>query len=422
MPDAVPDRANIVVVGAGAIGCSISLALAQRGVSDIVVLEKSRITHGSTWHAAGLIGQYRNQRDLSQLMQSSVALYDEMQAETPIDWKRSGSLRLASSAGRWQEFCDAQPIARSYGIEFELIGADEAHALFPHLDTTGVHGAAFVPGDGYIDPTSLTQAYAARARRLGVRFIEHCLVQSVEREGDRIIGVSTDRGRMAAEHVVLAPGVWARALGQTCGIDIPVAAIEHQYIVTEKHDAIGRDLPALRDPDANIYVKPEVGGLAIGGWEADACLASGGTVPTAFGQELYEGDLERLTALLQAAGERLPIFNGLGIRQIINGPIPVSPDGEPILGPAPDISNAFIAAGFTSGIAASGGAGNALAEWIVSGAPPFALPSLDPLRFKQMSRESSRLHASALAAYSGYYALAEKYQSIAAREALSPPQ
>lgn len=422
MPDAIPDRANIVIVGAGAIGCSIAWALARHGLSDIVVLEKSGITHGSTWHAAGLVGQYRSQRDLSQLMQASVALYDEMEAETPIDWKRSDSLRLAASPGRWQELRDAQPIARSYDIDFELITADEARGLFPHISTSGLHGAAFIAGDGYIDPTSLTQAYAARARRLGVRFVENCTVQSVERDGDRITAVKTDLGRIAIERLVLASGVWVRALGQSCGLKIAVAAVEHQYVVTEKHGAIEPGLPVLRDPDANFYVKPEVGGLAIGGWETGARLASGGTVPTAFGRELYDGDLERLTPLLEAAGRRLPIFNELGIRQIINGPIPVSPDGEPIVGPAPGLSNTFVAAGFTSGIAASGGVGIALAEWMVDGAPPFALPSLDPTRFIHMSHDDARLNTSALTAYSGYYALADKYQPNEAREGHSSPQ
>ncbi|MGI9425066.1 MAG: NAD(P)/FAD-dependent oxidoreductase, partial [Hyphomicrobiaceae bacterium] len=302
MSDVLPRHANVVIIGAGAIGCSIAWALARRGVSDIVVLEKSAITHGSTWHAAGLVGQYRNQNDLTRLMQLSVQLYCEMASETQIDWKQVGSLRLASSAERWHELEESALRAREQDVEFELISAGAARELFPNLNVAGVHGAAFVSGDGYVDPSSLTQEYAKRARSLGVRFVEDCLVNSIERNGDRLTAANTEHGRIETRSLVLAAGVWARQLGRSFDFDIPVCAVEHQYVVTEKSSKIHPDLPALRDPDLGFYVKPDVGALAIGGWEAGSCLASHGNVPFDFGRELYAGDLERLSSILEAAG------------------------------------------------------------------------------------------------------------------------
>ena len=262
MAEQLPSSAKFVIVGAGAIGCSIAMHLAQAGERDVVVLEKNAITHGSTWHAAGLIGQYRSAEDLTRLMQASVKVYDEIQAETPIDWHAVGSLRIASSKARLAEYVAAEPIARQYGIDFTIIGAAEAQRRFPLMSTEGVEGAAFVGGDGFVDPASLTNAYAASAKRLGVRFIEGVRVIGTAESRDRIATIETDRGAIACTTVILAPGVWAREVGRMFGVDLAVAALEHQYAVTEKHRDIARGLPALRDPDLNFYLKPEVGGLA----------------------------------------------------------------------------------------------------------------------------------------------------------------
>ncbi|MGI9524861.1 MAG: NAD(P)/FAD-dependent oxidoreductase [Hyphomicrobiaceae bacterium] len=409
MSDPPARSVNVVIVGAGVIGCSIAWALSQRGVSDILVLDKSAITNGSTWHAAGLVGQYRRQQDLARLMQISAQVYNDLEAETPIDWKASGSLRLAASVGRWRELQESTSIARRYGIEFHLLSGSEAQSLFPLMEIDDLHGAAFIPGDGYIDPNSLTLEYANRARSGGVIFVENCLVQSIDRQGDRLTTALTNLGPITARKFVLAPGVWARRLARSFGVTIPVSAVEHQYVVTEKDPRIPATLPALRDPDSDFYVKPEVGALAVGGWEADARLASQGDVPLGFARELYNGDLDRLTPLLQAAAKRIPVFGDLGIRQIINGPIPVSADGEPILGALSGLDNAYVAAGFTSGIAASAGAGQILADWIVNGEPTFALPSLYPSRFDQLPPDDVALDHRALVAYSSYYVLSEEY-------------
>ena len=386
------------------------MQLARAGERDVVVLEKNAITHGSTWHAAGLVGQYRSAEDLTRLMQASVKVLDEIQADTPIDWHSVGSLRIASSAARLAEYKAAEPIARRYGVGFEVIDAAEARRRFPHMSTDGVTGAAFVRGDGFVDPTSLTNAYAARARAGGIRFVEGVTVTGSRRQGDRVTAVETSRGVIRCETVVLAPGVWARPVGRMFGVDLAVASLEHQYAVTEKSAAIQRDLPALRDPDLNFYLKPEVGAFAIGGWEPATSPACAGDMPSSFGRELLPSQIDRLAPILEAACRRIPSVGELGLRTIINGPIPVTPDGEPILGPAPGSSNIWLAAGFTSGIAASGGAGLVLAEWILRGRPPFPVPSLAPERFGSSALDLTALNQKAIGAYAGYYALSGPQQ------------
>ncbi|MEQ1614628.1 MAG: FAD-binding oxidoreductase, partial [Hyphomicrobiaceae bacterium] len=393
-----------------AIGCSLAMHLARAGERDVVVLEKHAITHGSTWHAAGLVGQYRSAEDLTRLMQASVKVLDEIQAGTPIDWHPVGSLRIASSRARLDEYRAAAPIARRYGVGFEVVDAAEARRLFPLISTDGVHGAAFVPGDGYVDPTSLANAYASRARADGARLLEGVTVTGSKRRGDRVIAIVTDRGEINCETVVLATGVWGRPVGRMLGVDVAVAALEHQYAVTEKSNRIEPGLPALRDPDLNFYLKPEVGAVAIGGWEPATTPACTGDMPQSFGRELLPNQLDRLAPILKAATGRIPIVGELGLRTIINGPIPVTPDGEPILGPAPDAANVWLAAGFTSGIAASGGAGRVLSDWIVNGAPTFPVPSLSPTRFGKLACDLNALNARAIAAYAGYYGLGAAHQ------------
>ena len=405
MSTSLPADARIVIIGAGAIGMACAWQLAKRGVRDVVVLEKSGITHGSTWHAAGLVGQFRSREDLTRLMLSSVAILDEIQAETPIDWRKVGSLRIASSPSRWSEFRNAAGQAKRFGVTYDLVDASEARRLFPLVDTKAIEGAAWIPCDGYVDPSALTLAYAARARALGVRVFEDVTVTGFARSNSRVTSINTDHGAVSCDTVVLAAGVWARALGALMGIALPVAALEHQYAVTEKHAEIGRDLPALRDPDLNFYVKPDVGALAIGGWEAATVPIQDSIMPSGFGRQLLPENLERLQPILEAAVRRLPIVAELGIKTVINGPIPVSSDGEPILGPAPGLENVMLAVGFTSGIAASGGAGRAVAEWLTEGRPSFALPSLDPRRFGSKVSDSNELHRAAISAYANYYAL-----------------
>ncbi len=401
----VPGSARIVVVGGGAVGCSIAYHLARLGLRDVVVLEKSGLTHGSTWHAAGLVGQLRGKRNLTRLMQYSAQLYGSLEAETgqAVDWKPVGSLRLASSRERWSELKRMATTARSFDFELHALSPKEALEKFPLMSLQGVVGAVFVPNDGSVDPSSLTQAYAKGARAAGVRFVEGVLVTGFEHRGRRVSRVLTDQGAIDCEIVVNAAGIWARDVARMAGVRVPAGAVEHQYVVTEKRDDLPKNLPTLRDPDKIFYLKPEPGALAIGGWERGTPTFGANGVPFAFGRELLQPHQERLEQFLVPAAERLPILNDIGIRTVINGPIPISPDGEPIMGLAPERDNFYVACGFTSGIAASGGAGKAMAEWIVEGEPGIDLWAFDVRRFGNHHMSAKYLAERSVDSYWRYY-------------------
>lgn len=401
----LPPQARVVIIGAGAVGCSIAYHLTKAGERDVLVLEKSGITHGSTWHAAGLVGQLRSKRNLTRMMQHSVELYGRLEAEIgqAIDWRPVGSLRLASSKQRWSEIRRTATTARSFGFELHLMSPDEAKKLFPYITLDGIEGAAFVPSDGYIDPSSLAQGLARGATRGGAKIVEGVRVTGITVKDGRAVAVDTDKGSVACEILVNAAGIWARDVGKMAGVRVPAAAVEHQYMVTEKTKDMPRDLPSLRDPDKNFYLKPEVGGFAIGGWEDNTRPFGENGVSFDFGRELFQGNFDRFEAIATPAAERIPMLNDLGIRQLINGPIPISPDGEPIIGRVPELANMFVACGFTSGIAACGGAGRALAHWILAGEPEYDLWAFDVRRFGVHHGGTRYLHERCVEAYHHYY-------------------
>ena len=404
----LPSQADIVIVGGGVIGCAIAYHLAKRGCRDVLLLERRQLTHGSTWHAAGLVGQLRSSKNLTRLMQRSVALYRGLEAETGLatGWHGVGSLRVAGSAARWDELKRAATIARGFDFELHLVSPEEARKLYPILDLDGLHGAAWIPSDGYVDPASVTQALARGARNGGVTIREGVRVEGLRRQGTRITHVLTDAGEIACARVVNAAGMWGGEIAALAGAAVPVCALEHQYAVTQKIAGLPDDLPTMRDPDGRFYVKPEVGGLAIGGWEASVPSFGRGGIARDFGPELLPVDLERFTPIGEAALARIPVFGETGIRTIVNGPIPITPDGEPIMGKMPGFENFFVACGFTSGIAAAGGAGEAMANWIVDGDPGFNLFALDVLRFGAIHAAPDFLYARAVESYANYYAIA----------------
>ncbi|MFO1069114.1 MAG: FAD-dependent oxidoreductase [Geminicoccaceae bacterium] len=400
-------QARIVIIGGGAIGCAVAYSLARLGVTDVILLEKAQLTHGSTWHAAGLVGQLRSKRNLTRLMQNSVAVFDRLAAEADaaVDWKKVGSLRLATCEPRLSEIKRTLTQARGFGVEAELVSPGEALELFPYLDTAGILGAAWIPGDGYIDPYALTQAYAKVARRAGIALREGVSVTGFERHGRRITAVLTDHGRIACETVVNCAGIWARRVGAMAGVAIAAGAVEHQYMVTEKALTLPPDLPTLRDPDRLFYLKPDVGAFAIGGWEPDTRPLWRDGVPPGFARELFPANMDRFEQIALPAAERLPVLNEVGIQTLINGPIPVSADGEPVMGLAPELENLFVACGFTAGIAASGGAGEAMARWIVDGDPGMDLWAFDIRRFGAPQANRRFLEARMVESYGRYYAI-----------------
>ncbi|MFV2031291.1 MAG: FAD-dependent oxidoreductase [Gammaproteobacteria bacterium] len=404
----LPGSARIAVIGGGVIGTSIAYHLTRSGAKDVVLLEKSHLTEGATWHAAGLVGQFRSQQNLMSLMNDSVKLFDRLADETGQDlgWHKVGSLRLAQTEDRWKELLKSYSAAQAVGFEMNLLTPNEARDLYPLIETDDLVGAAFIPADGYIDPNSLTQAYAKGIRANGGKIFEGTMVRDLLRDGDRITHVLTDRGDIEVETVVNAAGLWARQLGWMAGVEIPAGVVEHQYLVTEKSDLIPAGLPALRDPDGGFYAKPEPGALAIGGWEKKTSTVNPEEgFPWQNERHLFDGDMDRLEEFFEPAMRRIPILGELGMRTIVNGPIPISPDGEPIMGPVPGVSNFFAACAFTSGIAASGGAGKAVANWILEGDPGLDLWPFDVRRFGPLHAGRRFLHERAVESYSRYYAI-----------------
>ncbi|MEO8669599.1 MAG: FAD-dependent oxidoreductase, partial [Bauldia sp.] len=397
--------ARIVIIGGGAIGCSIAWHLAAHGERDVLLVEKAQLTHGSTWHAAGLVGQLRGKQNLTRLMQNSVAVFDRLEQETgqAIDWKKVGSLRLASSPDRWAEIRRSMTLASSFGFECHSLSAREAHDLFPFIEERGVVGAAYIPSDGYVDPYALTMAYAAGARAGGVRIAEGVLVTGIAIDKRRVVGVVTDHGTIGCEILVNCAGIWAKRVADMAGVAVAAGVVEHQYLVTERKVAFSAGLTTLRDPDHNFYLKPDIASFAIGGWEDGTKGCWRGQPPFAFARELFQPNMDRLALFALPAAERLPILNEIGIQTVINGPIPVSADGEPIMGLAPELDNFFVACGFTAGIAASGGAGLAMANWIVHGDPGMDLWSFDIRRFGPVQAQGRWLEERAVEAYGAYY-------------------
>ncbi len=408
MADTFPSSARIVVIGGGVIGTSIAYHLAREGEKDVVLLEKTRLTEGATWHAAGLVGQFRSQQNLMSMMNESVLLFDRLAEETEQEtgWRKVGSLRIAASEDRMKELLRSHSAARAVGFEMEMLSPDEAGKLYPLIDTSDLIGAAFIPDDGHIDPYSLTQAYAKGIRANGGRIIEGVMVEDLVRDGSRITHVVTDHGTIEVETVVNAAGLWARQVGWMAGVEIPAGVVEHQYLVTEKTPDIPDGIPAFRDPDGNYYAKPEPGALAIGGWEKQTKPVNPVEgFPWDCSRYLFESNMDRLEEILEPATNRFPILNELGVRDIVNGPIPISPDGEPVMGPVPGLDNFFAACAFTSGIAASGGAGKVMANWIMHGDPGLDLWAFDIRRFGPLHAGPRFLHDRALESYSKYYAV-----------------
>ncbi len=397
--------AEIIIIGGGIVGCSIAYQLARMGKKDVLVLEKSGLTHGSTWHAAGLVGQLRSSRNLTRVLQKSVEIYDRLEAETgqAIDWKKVGSLRLACSKERILELKRAATMAKSFGLELHLLNAKEAQELFPIMSTEDVLGAAFIPSDGYVDPSSVTQAFARGARKNGVRIQEGVKVLDMIVKDQRVEELVTDQGRVKCEVVVNAAGFWSRELALKAGVKTPTVALEHQYLVTEPIPDIPPNMPAMRDPDLLIYYKPEVHGIAIGGWEPDTISFGEKGIPGEFAQQLLPENFDRFEQLGINAAKRTPIVNEVGVRQLINGPIPWSADEGFILGWAPEVDNFFSATGISIGIAGAGGVGQMVSEWIIEGEPSIDLWPFDIRRFNDHHNEKSFLYPRTIESYGKTY-------------------
>ncbi len=395
-----------LIVGGGIVGCSIAYHLTRNGERDVVLLERAGLTEGATWHAAGLVGQLRSSRNTTRMLKKSVEMYDRLQNEEGMqfDWKKTGSLRLAATRERMLEAKRLATMARSFDLDMSIISPAEAKALFPLIDERGLEGAAFIPSDGYVDPASLCQAIAGAARKQGAVIRQAVEVLDFTVEGGRITEVETTGGSYEAETVILASGMWSREIGAKLGIRIPACAVEHQYIVTEPTGMDVGHFPTLRDPERLVYYKPDAGGrLVIGGYEEDTLPFGDPQIPGPFVRQLLPENLDRFLPLAEYAGQVTPVVNEVGVRQVINGPIPYSADGDFVMGWQPGIGNLMLATGFLYGIAAGGGAGEMIAEWIIDGEPSLDLWPLDVRRFGPHHGTRAFMYPRAVEHYAHHY-------------------
>ena len=411
-----PTQARAVIVGGGIVGCSTAYHLARLGWSDVLLLERVKLTSGSTFHAAGLVGQLRTNANVTKLLRNSVELYDKLEEITgqATGWKRNGGLRLACNQERWTEVKRQATTARSFGLEMELLTPREARELWPLMEVSDVVGAAFLPTDGQANPSDITLALAKGARRGGATIVEDCPVTGIEVERGRACGVVTAEGAIACEVVIDCAGQWAREVGRMAGVNVPLVSVQHQYIVTEPIVGVARDLPTLRDPDRLIYFKEEVGGLVMGGYEPDPIPWAEDGIPEGFHFTLLDNDWDHFERLMEQALARVPALEHAGVKEMISGPESFTPDGNFILGEAPEVANFYVGAGFNSyGIAAGGGAGQALAEWVAGGAPPLDLWPVDIRRFGRPHRSVDWVRARTLELYAKHYTMAWPHEEHA---------
>jgi 4-methylaminobutanoate oxidase (formaldehyde-forming) len=400
----VKTQARVVVIGGGVGGCSILYWLTRLGWSDVVLVERAELTSGSTFHSAGLVGQLRGSLPLTRMMMWSVELYRTLGAEVELEtgWHEVGSLRLASSEERMEELRRQAGWAKTFGLPLELIGADEAQRLFPPMSTDGVLGAAFLPTDGYIDPSQLTFALAEGARRGGAEIEQHTRVTAIPTERGRVTGVVTDRGEIEAEIVVNAGGMFATEIAELAGVRVPIVPMAHEYLVTKPAD-LPLDMPTMRDPSLLVYFRPESGGLVMGGYERHCAPWSLDGIPPDFNGKLLAEDWPRFEELMENAIVRVPALEEMEVVRLINGPEAFTPDNEFILGPT-EVRGLWTAAGFCAhGLAGAGGMGRLVAEWIVEGTPSLDAWEMDSRRFGRAYRSREYTLARTREVYETYY-------------------
>ncbi|MBS9715814.1 FAD-dependent oxidoreductase [Pseudohalocynthiibacter aestuariivivens] len=403
-----PNTAKAVIVGGGIVGCSTAYHLAKMGW-DVVLLERKKLTSGTTFHAAGLVGQLRSNANITQLLGYSVDLYNTLEQETgqATGWKMNGGLRLACTEERWTEVKRQATTAHSFGLEMQLLTPKEAFDLWPLMTIDDVIGGAFLPTDGQANPSDITQSLAKGARMAGARIFEDTKVLSVDVDKGVIKGVETEKGRIDCGVVIACCGQWTRTFAKTVGVNVPLVSMEHQYMVTEQIEGVPANLPTLRDPDRLTYYKEEVGGLVMGGYEPNPIPWAQSGIPRGFHYTLLDSDFDHFEQLMELSLGRVPALETAGVKELVNGPESFTPDGNFILGEAPELKNFFVGAGFNAyGIAAGGGAGMALAEWVAKGEPPFDLWPVDIRRFGRPHFDDDWIRTRTIEAYGKHYTMA----------------
>ncbi len=390
-------QARAVVIGGGVVGVSMLYHLAAKGWTDSVLIERKELTSGSTWHAAGLLPLFNMSYSVGQVHKYSVEFYQKLQQETGMNvgFKKVSNIRLASTADRWDEYMQYAGVADTIGVDVKRLTPQQVKEIWPLCDTDGLMGAIQHVDDGYIQAADLTQAMAKGARDKGAEIYRNTTVLSIKQNASNEWEVTTDKGTITCEHVISCTGNFARKTGAMVGLNVPVIPVQHQYIVTEAHPEIkarhAQGLPemgVLRDSDNGWYLREEAGGLILGPYEhgAPACYVDAPSDDSEY--ELFQEDLERIEGHIASAMERVPIFGEVGVKKVYNGAIAYTPDGNPIIGPAPGLKNFWLSEGHSFGVTAAGGAGWQLAEWITEGEPTIDMTGVDPRRYGNYATES----------------------------------
>ncbi len=380
MSKSLPPRADVVVIGGGIVGCSVAYHLTREGITDVVVLERKQLTSGTTWHAAGLVGQLRATRNLTELAKYTTTLFEGLEKETgqATGFKQNGSISIALTEGRLEELMRGASMAKNFGLDVQVISTGEIKERLPHYNMENVKGGVFLPKDGQVNPIDVTQALAAGARSRGGKIFENVKVNRILVKDGKAYGVETADGTILADKVVVASGMWSRELGRSIGVNIPLHACEHFYIVSEPIAELPRNMPVVRVPDECTYYKEDAGKLMVGAFEPKAKPWGGGGIDEEHAFVTLPEDMDHFEPILTSAINRVPLLETAGIQLFFNGPESFTPDVRYYLGEAPEVKNVFVAAGFNSiGIQSSGGAGLVLSKWIKNGHPPMDVSGMD---------------------------------------------
>ena len=380
MSKSLPARADVVIIGGGIVGCSIAYHLTKEGITDVVLLERKQLTSGTTWHAAGLVGQLRATRNLTELAKYTTTLFEGLERETgqATGFKQNGSISIALTEGRLEELMRGASMAKNFGLDVQVISTGEIRERLPHYNMEHVKGGVFLPKDGQVNPIDVTQALAQGARSRGARVVENVKVTRILTKNGSAYGVETSDGTIMADKVVVASGMWSRELGRSIGVNIPLHACEHFYIVSEPIGALPRDMPVVRVPDECTYYKEDAGKLMVGAFEPKAKPWGGGGIDEEHAFVTLPEDMDHFEPILANAINRVPLLETAGIQLFFNGPESFTPDVRYYLGEAPEVKNVYVATGFNSiGIQSSGGAGLVLSKWIKNGHPPMDVSGID---------------------------------------------
>jgi glycine cleavage system T protein len=391
----LPSQADVVIIGGGIIGCSIAYHLTKIGITNVVVLERKQLTSGTTWHAAGLVGQLRASRNMTELAKYTSEVMRGLEEETgqATGFKQNGSLSVAITEARFEEFRRGASMARNFGLHIHVLTAGEIGERAPHLNLENVTGGLWLPGDGQTNPIDTTQAYAAGAKQRGGKIYEHTKVTRILTKDGKATGVETEIGTITADKVVIATGMWSRDVGAQIGVHLPLHAAEHFYIVTEPVAELPSDMPVIRVPDESAYYKEDAGKLMLGAFEPVAKPWGMEGIPDNHEYETLPEDFDHFEPILEQAVNRMPILETAGIGLFFNGPESFTPDDAYYLGEAPEVRNVYVACGFNSiGIQSSGGAGKVLSEWIRDGHSPLDVVDVDVRRIHPFQTNAKYLH------------------------------